>query len=235
MSSSPSDRYSGRLTRPTGPEGAHEADSRMGEAARRTKHWDDTYTRLGPEAVSWYQSDPRMSLELVERVGVPRDAAVIDVGGGSSLFVDRLLAKGFSDVTVLDVSAAGLDVARRRLEGNPAVTWEPGDVLSWRPARRYDLWHDRAVFHFLIAPTERQDYLRAVRKAVAPGGHLILATFAPDGPRRCSGLPVARYSPADLLAALGSGFAMKASVREEHTTPAGVLQPFTWLVARATF
>ena len=121
----------------------------------------------------------------------------------------------------------------RRLEGNPAVTWEQADILAWRPGRRYDLWHDRAVFHFLVDPVEREGYLRALHRALAPGGHVVLATFAPDGPQQCSGLPVARYSPQDLLAALGSGFAEVASTREAHSTPAGGLQPFTWVVARA--
>jgi len=183
--------------------------------------------------VSWYQSNPAVSLELVGRLGIPRDAAVIDVGGGASLFVDRLLEGGYSDVTVLDVSAAALDAARRRLEGNPAVTWEQADVLAWQPVRRYLLWHDRAVFHFLVDPMEREGYLRVLQRALAPSGHVVLATFAPDGPQECSGLPVARYSPEDLLTALGGGFAEVESTWEAHRTPGGGLQPFTWIVARA--
>ena len=198
----------------------------------RAKHWDDTYVRRGTEGVSWFQAVPTTSLHLIDVLGIPPAAAVIDVGGGASSLVDRLVARGFTDLTVLDISDIALAAARARIGDRAPVSWVHEDVLAWRPQRRFALWHDRAVFHFLIEPSDQQRYLAALSAALAPAGATILATFAPDGPDHCSGLPVARYSADDLSALLGDAFAVVEASREEHTTPTGALQPFTWVAAR---
>lgn len=160
------------------------------------------------------------------------DAAVIDIGGGASTFVDRLVSQGHSDVTVLDISGRALQIAQERLSDPKAVKWLHEDILSWEPSRSYDLWHDRAVFHFLVSPKEQATYLAQLDAAVAASGAVILGVFAPDGPPRCSGLPVARYSADDLGAVLRPRFEVVRSLRSEHVTPAGVCQPFTWVAAR---
>lgn len=203
----------------------------MEQTEERGRFWDSVYRKQGPEAVSWYQPRPSVSLELVERLGVSREAAVLDVGGGASLFADALVERGFRDVTILDVSQAALDEVDRRL-GGAGVALVCTDVLEWTPSRTYDLWHDRATFHFLVAEEERRRYLDRLRRAVRPGGHVILATFAPDAPERCSGLPVVRSSPAELERELGERFELLATRREEHTTPRGAIQPFTWVAGR---
>ena len=197
----------------------------------RAKHWDDTYARRGTEGVSWFQAVPTTSLRLIDVLGIPPAAAVIDVGGGASSLVDHLVARGFTDLTVLDISDIALVAARDRVGRRAPVSWVHQDVLAWRPQRRFALWHDRAVFHFLVNPADQQGYLATVRAALAPAGAAIIATFAPDGPDHCSGLPVARYSADDLAALLGDAFAVVEASREEHTTPTGALQPFTWVAA----
>lgn len=184
--------------------------------------------------MSWFQPEPAVSLDLVHRLEVERSTAVVDVGGGASLLVDRLVGEGYGDVTVLDASEVALAEARGRLGPNTSVTWLHADVLSWRPDRRYGLWHDRAVFHFFTADEDRSAYLRCLSAALLPGAAVIVATFAEDGPERCSGLPVSRYSPEELAAVLGVGFHVVESRREVHTTPAGVVQPFTWVAGRTT-
>jgi hypothetical protein len=171
-------------------------------------------------------------LELIETLGVGREAAVIDVGGGASKLVDHLIERGFSDLSVLDVSPAALAEGRRRLAARAPVVWLCEDLLVWRPERRFELWHDRAVFHFLVSPDERDTYLRALHSAVGANGFVVLGTFAPDGPPSCSGLPVARYSVAELTDLLGPRFELLGTRREEHTTPKGVIQPFTWVAGR---
>ncbi len=154
------------------------------------------------------------------------------MGGGSSFLVDMLVGEGRRDVTVLDHSGVALDTVRARTGADPRVSLVQGNLLEWTPPRRYDLWHDRAVFHFLVEPGERAGYLERLQVALRPGGTVILATFAPDGPASCSGLPVARYSPADLVAVLGPGFRVIEAFREEHVTPTGVTQPFSWVATR---
>ncbi len=155
--------------------------------------------------MSWYQPEPAMSLALIDRLRVPKGAPVVDVGGGASLLVDRLVARGYTDLTVLDVSSTALEIARRRLGDTAPVRWLHEDLLSWQPERRYALWHDRAVFHFLTDAAERAKYLSIVRQTLGDSGALIIATFASDGPERCSGLPVARYD-AEGLERLLDGF-----------------------------
>jgi 2-polyprenyl-3-methyl-5-hydroxy-6-metoxy-1,4-benzoquinol methylase len=199
---------------------------------QRASHWDSAYVARGVRSVSWYQAEPRVSVELVAALSIPREAAVIDIGGGSAYLADRLVEQGFSDVTVLDISEAALAESRRRFGDDARICRLHEDLLVWRPERRYDLWHDRAVFHFLVEGQDRERYLRALSSAIRPGGMVILATFAADGPETCSGLPVARYSPDGLSLVLGKAFERLAVRREVHVTPTGSRQPFTWVAGR---
>jgi Methyltransferase domain len=192
--------------------------------------WDRRYSEAGATGVSWYQPEPAMSLALIDHLHVPKGAAVIDVGGGASLLVDRLLARGYTDLAVLDVSSTALEITRRRIGDSRPVRWLHEDITSWQPERRYELWHDRAVFHFLTHPQERANYLMIMRQALSNSGAVIIATFASEGPERCSGLPVARYDATDLERLL-DGFTVVESRREEHVTPGGAVQPFTWIAA----
>lgn len=194
------------------------------------EHWDKAYDRLGATGVSWFQRAPGLSRRLVERLAPPPSAPILDVGGGESALVDALLEGGAADVSVLDLSAVALAGARQRL-GTEAerVHWIHADVRGWVPDRAYAVWHDRAVFHFMVAPRDIAAYLRTARSAVAPGGHVVMGTFAADGPTRCSGLPVARYAPDDLAATFGDDFSLVESEREEHRTPSGTVQAFTWI------
>jgi SAM-dependent methyltransferase len=199
----------------------------------RARHWDSVYTRpQGASGPSWYQDTPRLSLELIDTLGVGKDAAVIDVGAGTSALVDHLLERGFVDLSVLDVSGAALDQARRRVGDAAPVEWLCQDLLDWQPARRFDLWHDRALFHFFVTPAARRAYLRTLHEALKTDGFVVLATFAPDGPEFCSGLPVARYSAGKLAQQIGAGFELIQTRREEHLTPTGVMQPYTWISGR---
>lgn len=205
-------------------------------------HWDDVYRRHDVDELSWFRSEPTLSLELIGHWAPDTDAAVIDVGGGASTLVDRLVGGGYRDLTVLDVSAEALSVSQERLaamvrtdpqSADPGIQWIHADLLAWAPPRRYDLWHDRAVFHFLTERPQQLTYREVLRSAIAPGGHAVLATFAEDGPQRCSGLPTARYSPTELATAMAPHFELADQRREEHVTPAGIVQPFTWVVLRA--
>jgi SAM-dependent methyltransferase len=196
-------------------------------------HWDAVYRRDDLSAVSWYQREPVLSLELVDALGVDRTAAVVDVGGGASPLAARLVDRGFADVTVLDVAGPALDAARASLGARGSdVAWVQGDVRSWRPDRRFDLWHDRALLHFFVSADDRRRYVDTLRHALAPDGAAVIATFAPDGPETCSGLPVVRYDGAGLAAVLGAGFEPVTERREEHVTPGGRVQPFTWTAFR---
>jgi hypothetical protein len=198
----------------------------------RASHWDAAYAGRGTRSVSWYQGLPSASLDLIEALAIGRVAAVVDVGGGASLLADHLVERGFVDVSVLDVSAAALAEACRRLGDGAPVSWLHEDVLVWRPERRFVLWHDRAVFHFLVSSGDRDRYLQTLRSALGVEGFVVLGTFAPDGPVTCSGLPVARYSGADLADLLGDGFDLVEARREEHVTPKGMIQPYTWVAGR---
>jgi SAM-dependent methyltransferase len=193
------------------------------------EHWDRVYATRKPTEVSWYQVAPTVSLELIEGALVPGDAAVIDVGAGASNLVDALLDRGFSDLTLLDVSSAALETAKARLGPRAAaVKMLVADVTKLVPPRRYGLWHDRAVFHFLTEPEERAAYARVLGEALAPGGVAVIATFALDGPEKCSGLPVRRYSAETLAEELGGVLELVESRREMHATPAGAVQSFVF-------
>jgi SAM-dependent methyltransferase len=192
-------------------------------------HWEGVYRTRDPGTVSWFQPVPTPSLELIRATGAPPSTAILDVGGGASSLVDHLLAAGYSDVTVLDIAPTALLRTRERL--GPAagrVSWIEADVTRFVPARRYGLWHDRAVFHFLTDPVDRDRYLGALRAGLAGGGHLILATFGPDGPTRCSGLEVQRYSAPELQEVLGPGFRLEQSLLNQHVTPTGGAQQFLY-------
>lgn len=208
----------------------------MGEdppsGGERAEHWDAAYQARGATGVSWFQPSATVSIGLIERLGIPQSAAIIDIGGGASVLADTLLDRGFTDVSVLDVSEAALAEVCQRLGAHASVSLVQEDLLAWSPERRYDLWHDRAVFHFLVDPSDQGIYLKTLHSALRPGGSVIMATFAPDGPRYCSGLPVSRYSSADLAEMLGPQFQVIEASRDHHVTPAGVEQPFTWVVAR---
>ncbi len=195
-------------------------------------HWDEVYTAKSTEAVSWYQPHATLSLALIERVAglSAPPARLIDVGGGASTLVDDLLERRIASVSVLDISGAALDVARRRLGARAAdVQWIEGDITTVALAAcAYDIWHDRAVFHFLTDPAARAAYVDQVRRAVRPGGHVIVAAFAPDGPLQCSGLPVMRYAPESLHAEFGGAFELLEHLSEDHKTPSGAVQHFVY-------
>ncbi len=200
--------------------------------AELSRHWDSAYESRGTTGVSWYLARPTTSLGMIERLDVPKSAAVVDIGGGASTFVDELVARGFTDLTVLDVSSVALAAVHHRLGAHAPVVLLQLDLLDWVPDRQFDLWHDRAVFHFLVDEADRDAYLAKLDSAVAPGGAVVLATFAPEGPEYCSGLPVSRYGGTDLARCLGPGFQVVREVRERHVTPTGAVQPFTWVAAR---
>jgi SAM-dependent methyltransferase len=193
----------------------------------RAAHWDAVYAARAPDALSWYQDRPIVSLELIADAAPRPGASLLDVGGGASRLVDLLLEQGGWRVTVLDLSQVALDRARARLgERAGRVTWLVADVTDWRPPASYDVWHDRAVFHFLVREADRRRYVGALAAALRPGGQAILGTFASGGPERCSGLPVARYEPAALAEVLGPRFRLAAWRHEEHLTPGGARQRF---------
>lgn len=200
----------------------------------RRSHWEHVYETKASDAVSWYQPSPVHSLALLDEVGMNPDTRLIDVGGGDSTLVDALLARGMHAITVLDISAAALARARARVGARAGdVAWVEADVTTVAlPESGLDVWHDRAVFHFLTDAADRERYVAAMERAVRPGGSVVMATFALDGPERCSGLDVVRYGPDELAAALGASFELVRSDRDVHLTPWGVAQPFTYVVLR---
>lgn len=196
-------------------------------------HWRDVYSRLAVTEVSWFQAHPEFSLELITAAGVRADEPIIDIGGGASVLADRLLERGHHDITVLDIAAEALANSQRRLGEHAAeVAWVAANLLTWQPPRRYRLWHDRAVFHFLTNAVDRDRYRQMLEAALAPGGHVVIGTFAEDGPTRCSNLPTARYSSEE-LAAQFPGLQTVRTGREEHRTPAGNIQTFSWVLLSA--
>jgi SAM-dependent methyltransferase len=198
------------------------------------EHWDTVYATKSADRVSWFKPHLDRSLAFLEAANIGRTGGVIDVGGGASTFVDDLLDRGYTNVTVLDFSRAALDSARGRLgERASRVQWICADVTDTRlPVEAYDFWHDRAVFHFLREPLARERYVAAVRRALKPGGHIVVATFGPHGPEKCSGLEVMRFSPEALHAEFGSEFTRLASATEIHTTPWGAEQEFVYCYCR---
>lgn len=193
-------------------------------------HWESIYSRKTPGEVGWYQEHPSSSLRYIEKTKVSKAGQIIDIGGGASTLVDHLLADGYSQITVLDISAMALQLAQERLGVHAdAVKWIEADVTEAKlPQHVYDIWHDRAVFHFLTHSDERKRYVRTLHDALRPGGHGIIATFSLDGPPKCSGLEVVRYSPETLLRELGDSFLLVDSHRETHRTPSGTKQEYVF-------
>jgi SAM-dependent methyltransferase len=199
---------------------------------RRT-HWETVYATKAENEVSWFEDNPAPSLEAIALTGATPASSIIDIGGGASRLVDHLLAQGFVDVSVLDLSAAALDMAKARLGTHAATArWIVADVTAWQPPASYDIWHDRAAFHFLTDANDRAAYVACLKRGLKPGGHAIIATFALDGPERCSGLPVMRYDAESLGRALGREFRLLQTRRHEHATPWGSRQVFQFSVFR---
>ena len=198
------------------------------------EHWDSVYEQKGPSEVSWYRPHLEHSHRFIEGTGVDRQAAIIDVGGGASTLVDDLLARGYANVSVLDVSSRAIESAKTRLgDRAAAVRWLVADITQAElPQAAYDLWHDRAVFHFLRDEEDRRRYVAAVRRSLRPGGHILVATFGPEGPSRCSGLDVVRYTPEELHAEFGGAFEKVGSATEMHSTPWGAEQQFLHALLR---
>jgi len=206
----------------------------MSDREDRHAHWQDVWATKDHDKVSWFQDDPTLSLRLIGAAGLRRDAAIVDVGGGRSPLAGLLVQQGFSNVAVLDIAEAALARAHQDLGTvGDDVTWIAADVLNWRPAPGlFDLWHDRAVCHFFTSAQDQAAYAETLRHALTPGGVAIIATFAPDGPERCSGLNVARHDGASLSVLLGEGFALEQEVADTHVTPGGAEQRFRWCVFR---
>jgi len=199
----------------------------------RQAHWENVYATKGEKEVSWFQENPALSLELIRLAGATSTSAIVDIGGGASRLADALVLRGYADVTVLDLSEAALTAARRRM-GDEArrVHWLVADATTWEPTRSYDVRHDRAAFHFLTEDRDRVAYVATLRRSLRNHGHVIIGTFALDGPEKCSGLPVARHDAATLGKELGVGFTLVDTRREEHTTPWGSTQRFQFSTFR---
>lgn len=194
-------------------------------------HWDNAYEG-GEDSSSWFQESGGQSAAMITMHASPSDS-VIDVGGGASRLVDDLVRSGFTNISVIDLSDAGMALARDRL-GSVAtrISWTVADVLTWEPTQQFEVWHDRAVLHFLTEPDQQSAYMKTLRKGVGPGALVVIGVFAEDGPDRCSGLPVRRFSQAELSNLLGPDFKVVLQERVEHTTPGGKSQPFNWIAAR---
>lgn len=201
----------------------------------KDKHWIAVYRDKAPDTVSWYQAVPEPSLNALKRLGCASPSSIIDVGGGASNLADALLEQGWHDITVLDIAAPALEAAKLRIGARAdMVHWQVADITQWRPTRKYDVWHDRAVFHFLTEPEQRDAYRGALLDGLSKDGLVIMATFALDGPEKCSGLPVQRYGADDLARELGPKFRLLESWREQHSTPWGSTQAFNWCAFRLT-
>jgi len=191
-----------------------------------SQYWDARYSDIGWREVSWFQEVPEPSRSLVTKYAKKNDA-IVDVGGGASLLIDALLTDGFTDITVVDLSHAAIQTAQAR-DGNPYATFVVADIREWVPTHQFDVWHDRAVFHFLTDAAARQAYVNLVRAAVKPKGSVLMATFGPDGPAKCSGLDVVRYDDQRLHGEFGHGFEMLGRQMAEHHTPMGTSQQFLY-------
>lgn len=195
----------------------------------RKEHWDHVFETKVPTELSWFQTTPSRSMAFVRATGVPAEAPVIDVGAGVSSLVDLLLNSDYGDITVLEISNAAIAESRARIgEAASKVKWVQADILEWTPRDRYYLWHDRAVFHFMTDNVKVDTYLSALRTALVPGGYFVLATYGPEGPDRCSGLDVQRYSIEQLTNLLEKDFVLKSYELEDHTTPTGTVQQFLY-------
>ena len=197
-------------------------------------HWEKVYATKTPESVGWYRAHLETSLALIERAAEARSASIIDVGGGESTLVDDLLLRGYKNLTVLDVSQTAVEVTKKRLgSASEQVRWLVGDIAEIElDAHAYDVWHDRAVFHFLTTQEQRLAYVRQVIHAVKPGGHVIVSTFGPEGPTKCSGLEVTRYDAESLHGEFGGSFRLLESSKELHQTPLGATQQFLYCYCR---
>jgi len=197
-------------------------------------HWEKIYREKAPDAVSWYRPHLETSLALIEKAAPERSVSIVDVGGGESTLVDDLLAHGYQNITVLDVSQTAIDVTKKRLgPASEGVQWVTADIVNGELApNAYDVWHDRAVFHFLTAMDQRVAYVRQVARAVKPGGHVLVSTFGPEGPTKCSGLEVVRYDAESLHAEFGVRFRLLDSIKELHNTPFGTTQQFLYCLCR---
>jgi ubiquinone/menaquinone biosynthesis C-methylase UbiE len=193
-------------------------------------HWNAVYTTKSADSVSWFQPHASRSLHIIQQINIEKTAKIIDVGGGASTLVDSLLENDFVNVTVMDISGAALNAVKKRLgDTSKKVQWIEGNVLHFLlPMQGIDLWHDRAVFHFLIEGADRRSYVETVLDCVKLGGHMIIATFSENGPEQCSGLPVRRYSPSTLHAELGAQFELLGHEEESHQTPIGKMQSFIY-------
>lgn len=201
----------------------------------RKDHWEHVYETKGPTELSWFQTVPAKSMAMIRSTGVPTEAPIIDVGAGVSSLVDVLRNSDYSNITVLDIANAAIAESRARLgDAASSVKWVSADVLEWAPMGRYYLWHDRAVFHFLVNEASAKTYLNTMRTALVPGGYFVLATFGPEGPDRCSGLEVKRYSIEMLTELLEADFELQSFDLEEHTTPTGNVQQFLYSCWRMT-
>ena len=193
------------------------------------QHWDKVYSEKKPTAVSWYEPMPEVSLDLIKSCGVSKDAAIIDIGGGDSFLAEFLISLGYHDVTVVDISSEAIKRAKERMcEKADEVTWITADASDFHPERKYDLWHDRAAFHFLTTEEQKNNYLETVREAVKPGGYVIMGTFSEKGPEKCSGLEVQRYSVGDMCKLFEQEFDMLSGKNIDHETPSGKTQNFTF-------
>jgi 2-polyprenyl-3-methyl-5-hydroxy-6-metoxy-1,4-benzoquinol methylase len=198
----------------------------MNNSSRRA-HWENVYATKSEKEVSWFEDSATVSLNLIRATGVKAVASIIDIGGGASRLVDALLEEGFGAITVLDLSEKALAASKARLGAQSLkVQWVAADVTTWEPTQTYDVWHDRAALHFLTEPKDRAAYAERVSRAVRPGGHVIIGTFAPDGPEHCSGLPVVRHDAVSLGEILGRSFELIETRRHDHQTPTGAMQRF---------
>ena len=192
-------------------------------------HWESVYAQKNPTDVSWYQSHPQHSLSLIGNTGFDTAASIIDIGGGASTLVDHLLTVGYRDLTILDIARTAIRQAQDRLgDRSQQVTWIEGDVTGYAPGQTFDIWHDRAVFHFLTLEHDRESYLKVLDSALQPGGQAIIATFTDSGPSQCNGLDVVRYSPVELSRVLGPKLRLIETMKEDHHTPNGGLQQFIY-------